>query len=461
MANSLLKRIQHRLGMMNPPQLIVFSFATIIGIGTILLLLPGTMHEGSLSFVDALFTSVSATCVTGLTVVDIGTQFTQYGQIVVLALIQVGGLGIMTFSTFFLYLFGRRLSMRGRDVIGSTLSHEPVQDIRSLLRKVMLLVFLFEGIGAGLLSVAWLKYHPLPKALYHGVFHSISAFCNAGFSLYSTSFEIFQTDVAINIVVMGLIILGGLGFVVLIDLKHVIRGPKTAWRRLSFHTKVVLSVTGALILIGTLFILVVEYRHIFHGVNIFEASLMSLFQSVTARTAGFNTLNMGAMTNGACLIIMFLMFIGAAPGSCGGGVKVSTLGILVAMLLARYRGAEEPHLFHRSITRETSGKALTIVISAVMLIGIVFLTLLLSEDWFIAPDESRTHFIELLFETISAFGTVGLSMGVTAKLTIVGRLLIIALMFIGRLGPLTMAVALTSSKPKGRYRYARGEIMVG
>ncbi len=447
--------------MMNPPQMIVLSFATIIGVGTILLLMPWTMREGSLTFVDALFTSVSATCVTGLTVVDIGSKFTQYGQLVVLLLIQVGGLGIMTFSTFFLYLLGRRLSMRGRDVIGSTLSHEPVQDIRSLLRKVMLLVFLFEGIGAVLLTLAWMRYHPLPTAAYHGIYHSISAFCNAGFSLYSTSFEAFQLDGMINVIIMGLIILGGLGFVVLIDLKHVFKEPRMAWRRLSFHTKVVLSVTGCLLVIGTILIFWVEHQHIFRDANPFEAFLMSLFQSVTARTAGFNTLNIGAMTNGACFIIMFLMFICAAPGSCGGGVKVSTLGILVAMLLARYRGADEPNFFHRSISREASGRALTIVLSAVLLICVVFLALLLTEDWFMSPDDSRGHFIELLFETISAFGTVGLSMGVTAKLTIPGRLLIIALMFVGRLGPLTMAVALTRTKSKGRYRYARGEIMVG
>jgi len=446
---------------LTPPQMIVFSFGILILLGTLLLSLPWATRGERLPVVDALFTAVSATCVTGLTVVDISQELTRFGQWVVLVLIQVGGLGIMTFSTFFLYLLGRRVSIRGRDIIGSTVGHTPVPNIGALLKKIMLLVFLLEGVGVVLLSLAWMKYHSVPQAIYHGVFHAISAFCNAGFSLYSDSFEGYQSDLVINGVVMALIILGGLGFVVLLDLKHLLKGPRKAFRHMSFHAKVVLMVTVYLIVIGTVLIFWVERAHTFQSVRPSSGLLMSLFQSVTARTAGFNTVHIGTLTNGACFVLMLLMFIGGAPGSCAGGVKVSTLGILAAMFFSRLRGYDEPQVFFRSIPREMVGKALVIVLSSVFIISIVFVGLLLSEDWYLTPQESRGHFLELLFESISAYGTVGLSMGITPKLTTVGRLLIIVLMFVGRLGPLTMAVALTGRKEKSRIRYARGEVMVG
>ena len=454
------KRLK-RVESFSPMQMIVFSFMAIIVLGTILLLLPWTTRGKGLTLVDGLFTAVSATCVTGLTVVNIGSEFTLYGQLVVLGLIQLGGLGIMTFSTFFLYIFGRRVSIRGREVIDTTLSYAPVQNIGSLLRQIMIIVFLVEGVGILLLTLNWLRLYPLPEAIYYGVFHSVSAFCNAGFSLYGNSFEGFRTDLMVNCVVMGLIVLGGLGFVVLLDFKYLLRRPRGAIHRFSFHTKVVLSVTFFLIILGTLFLFWVERVHALSDVKPTTGVLAALFQSVTARTAGFNTIPIGSLTNGACLALMFLMFVGAAPGSCGGGVKVSTLGILVAVILSRLRRHEKPHLFFRSIPRETVGKALAIVLSSVLLISVLFLGLLLTENWSVSPNESRGHFLKLFFEAISAFGTVGLSMGVTPQLTKGGRLLIILLMFIGRLGPLTMAVALAQRKTRGRFRYAKGEIMVG
>jgi len=446
---------------LSPPQTIVFSFLIIIFVGTILLCLPWATKGKSLTLVEALFTAVSATCVTGLSVINIGTKLTLYGQIVVLSLIQIGGLGIMTFSTFFLYLLRRRISIRGREIIDSTLSHTPVHNIGNLLLKIMLIVFLVEASGAALLTLRWLEFYPLPKAVYHGVFHAVSAFCNAGFSLYGNSFEAFRSDLLINLVLIGLIVLGGLGFVVLLDLRYLLQQPTEGRSHFSFHTKVVLSVTFSLILLGTLFFFWVERAHTLNNIEPGTGFLIALFQSVTARTAGFNTIHISLLSNATCIILMFLMFIGAAPGSCGGGVKVTTFGILWALLLARLRGREEPHLFFRSIPRETVGKALAIVLSSVLLIGVVFLGLLLTEQWHLSPVESRGNFLPLLFETISAFGTVGLSMGVTTHLTTGGRLLIILLMFVGRLGPLTMAVALTRKKIKSRFRYARGEVMVG
>jgi len=452
-----LKRVDY----LSPTQMIVFSFILIITFGTVLLLLPWATEGASLSFVDALFTSVSATCVTGLTVVNIGSDFTLFGQLVVLGLIQIGGLGIMTFSTFFVYLLGRRVSVRGKEIVDSTLTFTPVPNIGLLLRKIMAIVFLVEGVGCLLLTLRWLRFYPLPKALYYGFFHAISAFCNAGFGLYSDSLERFRADPLVNGVVMGLIVLGGLGFIVLVDLKYVFKRRKSSFYGVSFHSKVVLSVTFFLIIMGAALFFWVERIHSLRGLKASEGFLIALFQSVTARTAGFNTIPIGSLTNGACFILMFLMFVGAAPGSCGGGVKVSTLGILIATLFSRLRGYEEPRLFFRSIPRETVGKALTIVLSSVFLITAVFWGLLLTENWSLSPMESRGHFIQLFFETISAFGTVGLSMGITPHLTTGGRLLVVLIMFVGRLGPLTMAVALTRKGDSGRFRYAKGEVMVG
>ncbi len=450
-----------KVNTLSPTQMIVFSFIVIISIGTILLCLPWATEKESLSFVNALFTAVSATCVTGLTVVDIGSEFTLFGQIVVLILIQLGGLGIMTFSTFFLYLLGKRVSIRGREIIDMTLTHTPVQNIGVLLRKVITIVFFIEGIGFFVLTLKWMNIYPLPKAMYHGLFHAVSAFCNAGFSLYQNSFIDFSTDIWVNCVLIGLIILGGVGFIVLLDFQNLFRRSKPFHGSFSFHSKVVLFVAFFLILVGTLFLFGIERIHSLIVYKPADGFLIALFQSVTARTAGFNTIDIGSLSNGACLIIMFLMFVGAAPGSCGGGVKVSTMGILVALFISRLRGHDEPNLFYRSISQETTGKALIIVLSSILLIGIIFLGLLLTENWILSPNESREDFIALLFETISAFGTVGLSMGITSELSMAGRLLVIVMMFVGRLGPLTMAVALTRGKRDRHFSYARGEVMVG
>jgi len=443
-----------------PHRIIVFSFLGMIGAGTLLLRSPWSGAQGHLTGVEALFTAVSAVCVTGLTVIDISTELSGFGRWVVLILIQCGGLGIMTFSTFFVYLLGRRLSMRDREIIDTTLSYTQERNIGSLLIRVMGFVFMIEAIGAAALTLRFHEYYPFDRAVYHGIFHSISAFCNAGFSLYARSFEGFRQDVWINIILMALIVLGGLGFVVILDLW---RGLISRKRALSFHAKVVLTVTFILIFSGGILFWLVEQPHIFQSFSTGESVLAALFQSITARTAGFNTLDIGLLTNTACMVLMFLMFIGAAPGSCGGGVKVTTAGILVSMLISRIRGADEAQMFHRNVSRETFSKALVIIFGALVLISAVFFGLLLTEGWNISPQESRGHFLELAFETVSAFGTVGLSMGVTRELSTGGRLLIILLMFAGRLGPLTLAVALSDPrmKRKIRYSYAKGEIMVG
>ena len=446
-----------------PTQMIVISFLLIIITGTVLLLMPGAVNDHHrLSVIDALFTAVSATCVTGLTVVDIGKDFTIFGQIVVLVLIQFGGLGIMTFSTFFIYILGKRLSLRDKEIIDSTLTHTPVQNIGRLIVKIIALVFTVEGIGAAVLTTRLLNYYPVKKAVYHGIYHSVSAFCNAGFSLYSDSLIRYQSDSWINGIIMSLIVLGGVGFIVLLELKRMLHSNPGKWKHIiSFHSKIVITTSLFLIITGAVFIYWVEDSHSLTKMLPSTRVLAAVFQSVTARTAGFNTLDIGSLTNGALFIIMFLMFVGAAPGSCGGGVKVTTLGIFINLFVSKLRGLNEPHIFNRTISQQATNKAFTIVLSSVLIIGIIFYGLLLSEDWNKSPDNSRADFISLFFEAISAFGTVGLSMGVTPNLSAVGRILIILLMFIGRLGPLTIAVALERPRYGVNYRYAKGEIMVG
>ena len=444
-----------------PPQIIVASFAMIIALGTAALMLPWCSTSGSLTLVEALFTSVSATCVTGLTVIDISKVLTPAGQIVVMVLIQLGGLGLMTFSTFFLYLFGRRVSLRHRDIIDITLSHSPVRDIGALLRRVMGLVFVVEAVGAVALTLRFLAHYPLKHAAWLGIFHAISAFCNAGFSLFTNSLEGFRGDWLMNGVVMVLIILGGLGFIVLLDFRDILKRRRRNVGLLSFHSKVVLATSLLLVGIGAVAFFVVEGQGTLHGLPWDQRVLSALFQSVTARTAGFNTLPIGALTNAGCFLLMFLMFIGAAPGSTGGGVKVTTFGILVALFIGRIRGVDEPRLFHRRLAKPTTGKALAIVLGAVVLVAVVFMALLVSESSAGNAPDDRAAFLALSFETISAFGTVGLSMGATPGLTTAGRLFIIVLMFVGRLGPLTLAVALTGRKPRTPYKLAEGEIMVG
>ena len=456
-----LKLISRRLSAFNPPQMIVASFLTIILLGTICLSLRCSVEGERLSLLNALFTATSATCVTGLTVVDIGSDLTPFGQCIVLCMIQLGGLGIMTFSTFFMTMLRRRVSIRGRDVLGSTLGFLPDQHVGHLLKRIFLTVFILEGIGMVCLAAWWMRHYPFGKALYHGWFHSVSAFCNAGFSLYSDSFTRYGTDVFFNVVIMVLIILGGVGFFVLLDLKHLVVKRKQSIERISFHSKVVLTMVCVLVVIGAIFLFWVERHHILAPMSTGSSLLASLFQSVTARTAGFNTLHIGSLTNGACFLLMGLMFIGAAPGSCGGGVKVTTIGILVMMLISRLRGQEESSVFRRTISREMIGKAMVIVLSSGLVIVVMFFFLLLTEGWIEPSGTARGDFIVLFFEAISAYGTVGLSMGVTPDLTSVGKCLIIILMFIGRLGPLTMAVALTRTSFRGRFRYARGDVMVG
>ena len=446
-----------------PVNLPLLSFALLIIIGTILLMLPAAANGPRLAPVDALFTATSATCVTGLVVVDTGSRLSLFGQWVVLVLIQCGGLGIMTFSIVLIMLMTGRVSFIQRSVIQDTFTHSPDIRLPSLVLHVVIFTLVLEAAGAALLFLRFSgMYHP-GRALYFAVFHAISAFCNAGFGLYSQSLMDFSGDPLVSLTVALLIICGGIGFLVMLELKRVLFRSRKAGRarRLSVHSKLVLTLTALLLTVGTLGFLLYEWNNSMAGLSLPAKVMAAFFQSVTARTAGFNTLNFGKMANVTLLFTILLMFIGAASGSTGGGIKVNTLGVLFALSRSRLRGEETTSIFRRTLTAETVGRAISVLVVAVIVIYAATMALTVSELGTTIHAESRGLFLELLFEVVSAFATVGLSVGVTSKLSTLGKLILVVVMFVGRLGPLSIAVALSGREPRSTIQYAEENVMIG
>lgn len=423
-------------------------------LGTVLLKLPFATVKGHISTVDALFTATSAVCVTGLVVVDTGRYFTLAGQMVILGLIQAGGLGIMTFSIFFWALLGRDISLKGKMAVEGSFSPSPVRDVLWIVKRVLLLTVIFETAGTLLLLVRWGSLFPLSRALYLSVFHAISAFCNAGFSPFSDSLASFRADWWTNLVVGGLIVTGGIGFIVLMDIKEKL----TSGRKLSLHSRVVLTTTVTLILSGALLLWITERGNILRGMPPGEQVLVSLFHSVTARTAGFSTIEVGKLGDAALFVLIILMFVGASPGSCGGGIKTTNLALLFCLGYNRLMGRSDAVMFKRTIPRETVARSIFLLIGSFLFLTSVLLFFLVSEESGLPHKEGL--FIEILFEITSAFGTVGLSTGVTPRLDPLGKVLFVVTMFVGRLGVLTTAYAL-AKREEVPLRYAEENIMVG
>ncbi|GAB4276409.1 MAG: TrkH family potassium uptake protein [Deferrisomatales bacterium] len=457
--SSLSSRLERSL---HPTQVLVLSFGGAALAGTLLLMTPWASVQRPLGFVDALFTATSAVCVTGLVVVDTGSYLSHFGQGVVLALIQLGGLGIMTYSSVFLMVLGRRLSFRGQALIEDTLGRQERASAHRLVRDVFLFTVAIEAAGAVVLTAVFARSRPWADALYHGVFHSVSAFCNAGFSLYATSFVAYRGDWILNGTVIALIVAGGLGFTVLEDLAGA-AGSRRAGRpvRLRLHTKVVLTTTGLLIAGGTLGVWVFESRNALAGLGRGETFLACLFQSVTPRTAGFNTLDYSNLTNTTLFFSILLMFIGASPGSCGGGIKTSTFAVVAALFRDRVLARHRVHLFRRTLPEETVARSVAILLASFAFVTLVTFALLASEIGPVPHRQGGGTFLEYFFEVVSAFGTVGLSTGVTASLSTFGKLLITFVMFVGRLGPLTMAMAIGKKPGRGKYQFAEESLMVG
>ncbi len=442
----------------SPQIILVLSFFTAILIGAILLTTDFASAENPIGIIDALFTSASATCVTGLVVVDTGTQFNTIGQTIILILIQIGGLGVMSFSTLFLFYFRGKLGIGSREIIQETLSSDS-SEVNKLLKSVFVYTFVIELIGAVLLFVRFIETMPLSEAIYTSIFHSISAFCNAGFSTFSDSLVRYQDDLFVNMVFMALIILGGLGFIVLHELGK-FRKTKFSWYKLSIHSKIVLLTSLILIISGTVFIYTFDYNNAFKNNSIFGGLLTSLFQSVTARTAGFNSVEMTNLSMQSLVILTILMFIGASPASCGGGIKTVTLAVLFAYVRAKLNDKKNTNIFYRTLPSKLVSKA--IIIFSFSIFTVIFFSVMLSftEIPHVPFHETGVFFNKVVFEVVSAFGTVGLSTGITSQFSAIGKLMLTLLMFIGRLGPVTIAYALGAKKTID-IKYANDNVIVG
>ena len=391
---------------------------------------------------------------TGLIVQDTATYFSPIGQVIILTLFQLGGLGIMTFSTLILLVAGRRISIKDRIIIQQGFHHGALKDVKSLIKNIFFYALAFEVAGTLSLFLRWQKELPWLKALSHSVFHSISAFCNAGFSLFSRSFLSYRNDAWINITLFLLIVLGGLGFLVLQEVKEVFSGVlRRRKTKISLHTKLVLSLTSFLIVFSFIFFIAIEWNHSLKMFTMKEKIFSSLFQVITPRTAGFNTMDLNSLSFSAVFLLILLMFIGASPGSTGGGVKTSTIGVILAFLKSKITARDSVNLFYRTLPFESVMKAFTVVTLAICIIFLSSFILLFTQ-----PVASMR---EALFEVFSAFSTVGLSLGITSKLSSVGKIVIILTMYIGRIGPLTLLYAFSRQKAFGRFEYVEETVMIG
>jgi trk system potassium uptake protein TrkH len=443
---------------LSPARIFVISFAAVILAGGILLWFPFSASKGNLRFVDALFTSTSGVCVTGLVVVDVGKDLSTLGQVITIFLFQIGGLGIITFSTVFFVLMGRGISFKGRDIVQSTFLHTPRRDFVVIAKAVLVFTFIIESLGTLLLFIRFSNDFPIGTALYHAVYNAISAFNNCGYSLFSDNLMGYQGDPIVNLTIMGLIVLGGIGFIVQYEVLSKLRGIQ---KKLSVHSKIVIITTSVLILSGAILFYVFERNHIIKDVPVQNKILASFFQSVTPRTAGFNTVDIGLLTNATILLMIVLMFIGASPGSTGGGVKTTSAALLVMMIWNRLKGNEEVNIFNRTVPREIMSRTISIIFASAFSVAIITSVLLIFGEGKLPQTESRHFFVEYLFDTVSAFGTVGLSMGITPKLNDLQKYALILMMFAGRVGPLTLAFSLSRATGKRGLTYAEEGVMVG
>jgi trk system potassium uptake protein TrkH len=442
---------------LSPPQLLALHIGGLIIAGTLLLALPVAAAPGRhVSVLNALFTSTSAVCVTGLIVVDTARDFSLFGQIVVLLLIQAGGLGYMTISTLIAVALGKRVTLQERLTLQEALNIHTREGLLRFAFLVFRFTLVLEIAGAAVLAVRWMPQFGTARACYLGLFHAVSAFNNAGFTLFADNLMSWRADLAVNLVITTLVICGGLGFLVL---SEVARRKRKA--PISVHTKFTVTLTAILLIAGTLAIFTLERGNpqTLGSLGIGEAWLASYFQAVTPRTAGFNTLDIGRLTAPTLFVVMLLMFIGASPGGTGGGIKTTTFGITMAALWSTVRGKNEPSIFGRRLGPDLVARAFFISLTAFLAVNAIAWLVLLAE---------RKDLLGTLFETTSAFGTVGLSMSpvgsvvsLSGSFTAVGKLLEVAMMYLGRVGPLTLAVALAGGAERVRMRYPEAKVLIG
>lgn len=443
---------------LTPPQLFVGSFALLILIGTVgLQLLPGIYADKPLSWLDALFTSTSAVCVTGLIVEDTANYFTTFGQGFVLLLIQLGGLGMLTFASLIIVALGRRVSLRAQ--ASSIVTPDTTIHLkgRNITLEIVRFTLMFEAIGATLLYILWVPKLGMKGAAWPAIFHAVSAFCNAGFSTFSDSLMGFQKSPASLTVIMLLILAGGMGFLTHTELWHWVSSKaRSKAFRVSLQSRLVILVTLGLTLIAAPLFALFEWDNTLHGLSITDKISNSVFMSVTPRTAGFNSIDYGKATDSGLLLTIMLMTIGGSPGSTAGGLKTTTFALIGLLAWSRLRGSESTNCYGRSVPEETTSRAVGLLVIGVGF-SIAGLFLLASTE-----TSSTRGLTEHTFEVSSAVNTVGLSMGMTGRLTVAGRWVIIMMMFLGRVGLLTLAASLTVPRSyAGRFRYAYEDVVVG
>ncbi|MGG7212169.1 TrkH family potassium uptake protein [Clostridium nigeriense] len=436
---------------LNGAQILSLGFLALVLIGAGLLTLPISSKSGEVTnFLDAMFTSTSAVCVTGLITLNTSTHWSIFGQTVIMTLIEIGGLGFMSFAVFLSLILGKKITLRERLVMQEAMNTHSIQGLVKMVKYILIFTVSVQFFGALLLSTQFVPEYGLSKGVFYSIFHSISAFCNAGFDLFGTSLVDFSNNFVVILVISALIIIGGLGFAVLLEI-YEFKGIKN----FSVHSKLVLITTGILIFTGSILMLLFEYSNpeTIGSMNIRDKFLNSFFASVSPRTAGFNSVSTSGMTLASKFLTIILMFVGGSPGSTAGGLKTVTCSILVLTVISVIKGREDTEVFGRKFTKEIVYKAFTIVFIGLSLVIIV--TMILSYT------EVGVSFIDLLYESVSALGTVGLTLGLTPKLSLIGKILIIFMMYLGRVGPLTVMLALTRKKKKLGYKYPEGKILIG
>lgn len=452
----MINSIQKYYSSISPIYKILLSFIFLIFIGTILLLLPFSTKNG-ISIIDSLFTSTSAVCVTGLIVLDTASDFTFFGQLLILILIQFGGLGIMTFSIGLLSLISGDLSMKWQYTLMSFYSDLRNIPIKSVLKRVIIYTAVIEFTSALLLFIVFIQDMHFLKALWFAIFHAISAFCNAGFSTFSNSLMPYKNNILLNVTIFSTVILGGMGFLVLTELfRSKFHFTRNSFYRLTLHSKIVITATVFLILFGALIFFILEFNNTLSHESSFNKILISFFQSMTCRTAGFNTVDIGKLQENTLLFMSVLMIIGGSPGSIAGGIKTTTVWVIGAFIYSKIRKRPQTTLWNRAVNNDTIERSLMLFFFAVFLI--------LTSTFFIITFDSfsvKAPFLAALFEMSSAFATVGLSTGITSSLTFIGKIITCIIMFTGRLGPLTIISALTYQKKRYGTNLPEVHVMIG
>ncbi|WP_311482588.1 TrkH family potassium uptake protein [uncultured Anaerococcus sp.] len=448
MNKSFINKIYDKISL-NPPMVLSLGFAILISIGGILLSLPFFTKSGeATALVDSMFVAASASCVTGLTPVNTLEHWNTYGHVLIIILIQIGGLGVMSLASIIPLILGKKIGMKSRQILKEQLNVESLEGMIVLFKYVLIFTFGTEILGAILLSIKFIPMYGTGVGIWYAIFHSISAFCNAGFDILGDSIYPFRDDLLINLTLSALVIVGGLGFVVTSELFR-----KRSFKKISTHSKLVLAITGFLLVFGTLMFLFLEGKNgVLQNESVKGSILESFFQSVVARTAGFYSVNLSHIKDSTALMLMGLMFVGGSPGSTAGGIKTTTLGVLFLSTHAVVRGESEPVVFGRHIGADTVRKSLAIFLVSIVIILSVSFMLTITES---AP------LVDILYETVSALATVGASKGITPHLTDAGKNLITLCMYLGRIGPMTMAFAFGMKAKKSLIRYPESFISIG